>query len=318
MKIIVVDNVYLEEKHIQRLQSLGDLEVYSDLPKTTHELIERIEGADIAIVGWSQFTSDVINKAKILKMIAIWATTCHYVDLETARVKGIVVCHCPGYGTDAVAEHTIALLLTLIRQLPETDKHVRSGKFDWRPFSSRELAGKTLGIIGTGKIGLRVAEISKAFKMQILAYDKYPNLKKAKEIGMKYVDMPTLLKESDIITLHVTLTVETVNLIGKKEIAAMKDGAIIINTSQGKVIDEKALIDALQSRKLSGAGLDVFREEPPAKDNPLFKLENTILSPHTGFHTVEAIRRKTDILIDNIVKFIEDQPQNICQPIDLE
>ncbi len=150
--------------------------------------------------------------------------------------------------------------------------------------------------------------------MQILAYDKYPNLKKSKEIGMKYVDLDTLLLESDIITLHVTLTAETENLIGKKEIAAMKDGAIIINTAQGKVIDENALIDALKSRKLSGAGLDVFREEPPAKDNPLFKLENTILSPHAGFHTVEAIRRKTDILIDNIVKFVEGQPQNICQP----
>lgn len=312
MKLVIVDHVYLEEEHIKTLQSLGDLEIFNDVPKTHAELNTRIKGADIVIVGWSLFTKDVINTANTLKMIAIWATTCHYVDLEAARAKGIVVCHCPGYGTDAVAEHTVALLLALIRQLIEADKHVRSGKFDWRPFSGRELAGKTLGIIGTGKIGIRVAEITKAFKMQILAYDKYPNLKKAKEIGMKYVDLHTLLLESDIITLHVTLTAETENLIGKKEIAAMKDGAIIINTSQGKVIDEKALIEALQSGKLIGAGLDVFDEEPPAKDNPLFKLKNTILSPHSGFYTIEAIRRKTDILIDNIVKFVEGHPQNIC------
>lgn len=314
MKLVVVDHVYLEEQHINKLQSHGDLAIFEDLPTTPDELKERINDADIVVVGWSHLTKDVLNSAENLKMVAIWATTCHYVDLETARAKEIVVTHCPGYGTDAVAEHTFTLMLSLIKQLPKADKHVRSGEFDWRPFSGSELAGKTLGIIGTGKIGIRVAEISKAFKMQILTYDKYPNLNKAKEIGMKYVDLPTLLKESDIITLHVTLTAETENLIGKKEIAAMKDGAIIINTAQGKVINEKALIEALQSRKLTGAGLDVFGEEPPAKDNPLFNLENTILSPHSGFHTVEAIRRKTDILIDNIVKFIEGHPQNICQP----
>jgi D-3-phosphoglycerate dehydrogenase len=148
--------------------------------------------------------------------------------------------------------------------------------------------------------------------MQILGYDKYPNLKKAEEIGMKYVDLYTLLKESDFVTLHVTLTSETEGLIGKKEIEAMKKGAVIINTSQGKVIDEKALIDALKSGKLSYAGLDVFEEEPPAKDDPLFKLDNTILSPHIGFHTVEAAKRCTDICIDNVVKFLGGHSQNVC------
>jgi D-3-phosphoglycerate dehydrogenase len=145
-----------------------------------------------------------------------------------------------------------------------------------------------------------------------LGYDKYPNVKKAEEIGMKYVDLHTLLKESDVVTLHVTLTSETERLIGKKEIAAIKKGAVIINTSQGKVVDEKALVDALKSGKLSYAGLDVFEQEPPAKDNALFKLDNTILSPHIGFHTVEAAKRCTDICIDNVVKFLEGHKQNVC------
>ena len=314
MKLVVIDHVYLEEDHIKTLQSLGDLEIYSDLPETPNELKDRIKEADIVVVGWSHLTREVLNSAEHLQMVAIWATTCHYVDLEAAREKGIIVTHCPGYGTDAVAEHVFALMLALIRQVPRADKHVRNGEFDWRPFSGSELAGKTLGIIGTGKIGCRVAEISKTFKMQILAYDKYPNMKKAEEIGMKYVDLETLLKESDIVTLHVTLTPETERLLGKKEIDAMKDGAILINTAQGRVIDEAALNDALKSGKLSGAGLDVFDEEPPAKDNPLFTLDNTILSPHSGFHTVEAIKRKTDILVDNIVKFFKGHSQNICQP----
>ena len=312
MKIVIVDHIYLEEEHIKKLRSFSDLEIFEEPPKKPDELKERIRAADIVIVGWTNLTKNIIDSAKKLKMVSIWATTCHYVDLEAARERGIVVTHVPGYATEAVAEHAFALLLAAIRRLPSADKHVRTGDFDWRPFGGSELAGKTLGIIGTGAIGCRVAEIAKAFKMQILGYDKYPNLKKAKEIGMKYVDLYTLLKESDFITLHVTLTSETEGLIGKKEIEAMKKGAVIINTSQGKVIDEKALIDALKSGKLSYAGLDVFEEEPPAKDDPLFKLDNTILSPHIGFHTVEAAKRCTDICIDNVVKFLGGHSQNVC------
>lgn len=312
MKIVIVDHIYLEEEHIKKLRSLSDLEIFEEPPKKPDELKERIRVADIVIVGWTNLTKNIIDSAKKLKMISIWATTCHYVDLEAARERGIVVTHVPGYATEAVAEHAFALLLAAIRRLPSADKHVRTGDFDWRPFGGSELAGKTLGIIGTGAIGCRVAEIAKAFKMQILGYDKYPNLKKAEEIGMKYVDLYTLLKESDFVTLHVTLTSETEGLIGKKEIEAMKKGAVIINTSQGKVIDEKALIDALKSGKLSYAGLDVFEEEPPAKDDPLFKLDNTILSPHIGFHTVEAAKRCTDICIDNVVKFLGGHSQNVC------
>jgi len=312
MKIVVVDHVYLEEEHIKKLQSIGDLEVFENPPKTAEELKERIKEADIVIVGWSDLTKNVMDSAKRLKMVSIWATTCHYADLETAKERGIMVTHIPGYAMEAVAEHTFALLLAAIRKLPLADKHVRNGGFDWRPFGGIELYDKTLGIIGTGSIGCRVAEIAKAFKMRTLGYDKYPNVKRAEEIGMKYVDLYTLLKESDFITLHVTLTSETERLIGKKEIEAMKKGVVLINTSQGKVVDEKALVDALKSGKMSFAGLDVFGEEPPAKDNSLFKLDNTILSPHVGFHTTEAAKRCTDICIENVVKFLEGHLQNAC------
>jgi D-3-phosphoglycerate dehydrogenase len=315
MKIVVVDRVYLEEQHVKKLRSIADVEIFEDIPKTPNELKERIKEADIIIVGWSHLTKDVLNSAEKLEMVSIWATTCHYVDLEAARKKGIAVSHVPGYATEAVAEHVFALLLAAARKLLLADVHVRRGKFDWRPFRGWELTGKTLGIIGTGAIGCRVAEIGKAFKMKLLAFDKYPNFKRAEEIGMKYVDFQTLLKESDVITLHVPLTQETEGLIGKKEIEVMKNGCVLINTSQGKVIDEKALVDALRSRKLSYAGLDVFEEEPPPKDNPLFKLDNAVLSPHIGFHTVEAAEKCTDICIDNIVKFLEGHPQNLCQPV---
>ena len=315
MKIVVVDHVYLEEQHVKKLRSIADLKIFDDIPKTPNDLKERIKEADIVIVGWSHLTEGIIKSAEKLKMVSIWATTCHYVDLEAAKKRGIAVTHVPGYATEAVAEHAFAMLLAAARKLLQADRHVRRGEFDWRPFRGRELAGKTLGMIGTGAIGCRVAEIGKAFKMKLLAFDKYPNFERAEEIGMEYVGLQTLLKESDIITLHVPLTQETEGLIGKKEIEVIKSGCILINTSQGKIIDEKALINALKSRKLSCAGLDVFEEEPPQKDNLLFKLDNTVLSPHIGFHTVEAAKKCTDICIENVMRFLEGRPQNLCQPV---
>ncbi|MGA3192863.1 MAG: NAD(P)-dependent oxidoreductase [Candidatus Bathyarchaeia archaeon] len=313
MKIVVLDHVYLEERHVERLRSLGDLKVFEDPPKTSEELKERIREAQVVIVGWSNLTRSIMDSAENLRMISIWATTCHYVDLEAARERGIVVTHVPGYATEAVAEYTFALLLAAVRRVTLADKHVRDGKFDWRPFTGSELAEKTLGVIGTGAIGCRVAEIGRAFRMRVLGFDKYPNTKRAEEVGLKYVTLETLLQESDVVTLHVTLTPETEKLLGKKEIAAMKRGAVIVNTSQGKVIDQESLVDALKSGKLSYAGLDVFADEPPAKNNPLFKLGNTVLSPHIGFNTVEAEARCTDICIDNVAKFLEGKPQNVCQ-----
>ena len=315
MKIVVVDHVYLEEQHVKKLRSIADLKIFDDIPKTPSDLKERIKEADIVIVGWSHLTEGIIKSAEKLKMVSIWATTCHYVDLEAAKKRGIAVTHVPGYATEAVAEHAFAMLLAAARKLLQADRHVRRGEFDWRPFRGRELAGKTLGMIGTGAIGCRVAEIGKAFKMKLLAFDKYPNFERAEEIGMEYVGLQTLLKESDIITLHVPLTQETEGLIGKKEIEVMKSGCVLINTSQGKIIEEKALINALKSRKLSYAGLDVFEEEPPQKDNLLFKLDNTVLSPHIGFHTVEAAKKCTDICIENVMRFLEGRPQNLCQPV---
>ncbi len=312
MNIVVVDHVYLKDEHVKRLEALGSLKVFEEPPETADELKKRIGEADVVIVGWSHLNRDVIDSAKRLKMISIWATTCHYADHEAARERGIVVTHVPGYASEAVAEHAFALLLAAVRRLPAADRHVKDGLFDWRPFGGRELAGKTLGVIGTGAIGCRVAELGKAFGMRTLGFDKYPNPKRAAEIGLKYVDLQTLLKESDVVSLHVTLTPETEGMIGRKEIETMKQGVVVVNTSQGKVIDEKALAEALRSGKIFSAGLDVFAEEPPVKDNPLFRLDNVVLSPHVGFHTVEAVERCTDICIDNVVKFIEGHVQNAC------
>jgi phosphoglycerate dehydrogenase-like enzyme len=315
MKLVVVDHVHLNNGHIQRLRQMGELQVFSDPPKSDEELMERMRGAEIVIVGWSNITEQMLESLPNLRMIAIWATTCHYVDLEAAKKRGIVVTHVPGYGTEAVAEHAFVLLLASVRKLLSADRLVREGMFDWRPLRGSELAGKTIGIVGTGAIGFRVGEIARAFRMRILGYDILPNPKSAQDIGMEYVDFQTLLKESDVISLHVTLNTSSEHLFGKKEFEMMKDGAVLINTSQGKVVDEKALVDALTSGKLSCAGLDVFSEEPPSQDNPLFKLYNIVLTPHVGFHTSEAVERCSDICIDNVAKFLEGTPRNICASV---
>lgn len=312
MNIVVVDHVFLEKEHIEKLRSLGNLKVFDKPPKTAKELKARIKQADIAVVGWSNITREILDEARELKMVSIWATSCHYADLKACKEKEITVTHVPAYATEAVAEHVFALLFSAIRRILPADEHVRKGNFDWRPFGGIELYGKMLGIIGTGTIGYRVAEIAKVFGMQLLGYDKYPNLEKAEKIGLKYADLHTLLEQSDFITLHVTLTSETDQLIGKKEIQTMKKGVVIVNTSQGKVVDEKAMVEALKSGRISYAGLDVFREEPPAENNPLLKLENTVLTPHIGFHTFEAVKRCSDVCIENIVKFVEGHPQNTC------
>jgi len=314
MKLVVVDHVHLKDRHLEQLRRIGELQVFNDPPKSDDELKKRIGGADIVIVGWTNITKEILESLPNLKMIAIWATTCHYVDLAYAKKRGIVVTHVPGYGTEAVAEHAFVLLLATIRKLPFAYSLDRQGMFDWRPLKGAELAGKTIGIIGTGAIGFRVAEIAKGFRMRILGYDIVQNGERAQQIGMKYVDFQTLLKESDVISLHVTLTANSEHLIGKKEFEMMKNGAVLINTSQGKVADEKALVEALISGKLSCAGLDVFSQEPPAPDNPLFKLDNVVLTPHVGFHTSEAVERCSDICVDNVVKFVEGRQQNICAP----
>jgi D-3-phosphoglycerate dehydrogenase len=312
MKIVVVDHVYLDPKHLNRLKTLGEVEVFTDPPNSDAELKRRIRDAEIVIVGWSHLTEEIINSAPNLRMIAIWATTCHYADTKAARKRGITVTHVPGYATEAVAEHTFALLLAAIRHVVPADKHVREGKFDWRPFGGSELAEKTLGLVGTGAIGFRVGEIAKAFKMRLIGYDIVHNMKRAQEIGLEFVDLGTLLRESDFVSIHLTLTQETAGLIGKREIEMMKKGAVLVNTAQGKVVDEPALTTALRSGHLAYAGLDVFAEEPIGKGNPLLGLENTVLSPHIGFQTAEAVSRCTDFCIDNVKKFIEGHPENLC------
>lgn len=311
MKIVVTDPIFLEQDHIDRLEKLGTVQIYKDLPRSDEELIIRLTDSEIAIVGWINLTSKMIDELTRLKMISVWATGYDFVDVGAANKHGIIVSNVPGYGSEAVAEHVFAMLLSFARNIPAADRYVRMGNFDWRGFKGLELAGKTIGIIGMGSIGSRVAEIAGCFGMHVISFTAHTTGDKTKKSEVRFLPLEDVLGQSDILTIHVPLTTETEKMIGYRELGKMKKDAIIINTSRGKVIDEAALIDALKSGRIAGACLDVLAQEPNVKDNPLLDFDNVILTPHIAFHTTEALRRCTDICINNVEAFIKGAPQNV-------
>ncbi len=311
MKIVVTDAIFLEQDHIDRLNNLGTVQIHNDLPRSEKELISRLKDAEIAIAGWSIVTPEVINQLTQLKMISIWATGYDSVDIGAAKNRGITVTNVPGYASEAVAEHVFALFLSFTRKIPAADRYVKMGNFDWKEFRGFELAGKTIGIIGMGSIGIRVAEIARCFGLNVISFTAHPYKEKARKFEVRFLPLDDVLSQSDFLTIHVPLTAETEKMISYHEFGKMKKNAIIINTSRGKVIDEAALIEALKSGKITGACLDVLAKEPPVKDHPLLNFDNVILTPHIAFHTTEALGRCTDICIDNVEAFINGAPQNV-------
>jgi phosphoglycerate dehydrogenase-like enzyme len=278
MKIVVTDAIFLEQDHIDRLNKLGTVEIHNDLLRSEKELISRLKGAEIAIVGWSIVTPEVINQLTQLKMISIWATGYDSVDIGVAKNRGITVTNVPSYASEAVAEHVFALLLSFTRKIPAADRYVKMGNFDWKKFRGFELAGKTIGIIGMGSIGIRVAEIARCFGLNVISFTDHPYKEKAGRFEVRFLSLDEVLSQSDFLTIHVPLTAETEKMISHHEFGKMKKSAIIINTSRGKVIDEVALIEALKSGRITGACLDVIAKEPPVKDHPLLNFDNVILT----------------------------------------
>ncbi|MGA2916593.1 MAG: NAD(P)-dependent oxidoreductase [Sedimentisphaerales bacterium] len=312
-KIVVLDDVYLTKNHIEKLQKLGDVRIFKDNPSSEEETLQRLGDTEIAIVGWTNITETIIQKLPKLRMISVWATGYDYIDLKAATKNGIVVTNVPAYASESVAEHVFALILSVIRQIPQADKHVREGGYDWKQFQGIELAGKVLGVIGTGAIGRRVAEIGKCLGMKVIAVTAHPSKERAQKLGVKYVDFDTLLRESDVISVNVPLTSETDRLFNEEAFDKMKHSAIFVNTSRGKVVDESALYKALANGKLGGAGLDVLIG-PIDKHHPLFQLSNVVFTPHTGFYTNEALCRCTDICLENVECFLKASPRNVVNP----
>lgn len=299
LKVLVCDPV--SSKCIDILKSAG-LEVSYQPKISADELIKQIPEYDAVIVrSRTKITSSVIEAGKKLRVIGRAGVGLDNIDTETAAKKGIAVLNTPESSTEAVAELVLGLMLSLARKIPLGDKGIKEGRWLKGEMMGIELKGKTLGIVGLGRIGSRVGALAKAFGMNILVYDviQLPE-QLIKSLDAKVVDLDTLLSNSDFVTLHVPLTPETKHMMNRERFAKMKKGAYLINASRGEVVDEEALYAALKDGWLAGAALDVFEQEPPTSE--VVKLPNVVCTPHIGAQTVEAQDAAGELLAEKVIK----------------
>jgi D-3-phosphoglycerate dehydrogenase len=263
------------------------------------DLIRVCKNADGLLNQYALLTRKVFENLPKCKVISRYGVGVDSVDLKGATDLGVIVANVPDYCMDEVSNQTISMILTLLRKTAFLDQKVKSGHWDFRlGIPIYRTKGKTLGLIGSGKIGLEVAKKFSSFNVKVISFDPY--LEKAPE-GIELTDMGTLLKESDFISIHCPLNDATRHLIGEHEFRKMEKKPIVINTSRGPIIDEKALIEALKEGRISGAGLDVLEKEPPDSENPLLKMENVVLSPHIGFYSIESISELKRRAAENVV-----------------
>lgn len=275
----------------------------------------RIGDAQIVLINKTPITAELLDACPSLRLICVEATGYNVVDCEAARQRGIIVCNVPAYSTDAVAQFTFSLLLELCNRVGHHDDLVHRGDwckcpdFCFWDTPQMELAGKTMGIIGFGRIGRAVGKIASAFGMRVLAYNR-SRCPEGEALG-KYVDLPALLQASDIVSLHCPLTEETAAMINAKTLSQMKDGAILLNTARGGLVHESDLAAALHSGKLYAAAVDVVSAEPIREDNPLLTAPNCILTPHMAWAPIETRQRIIDCTVENIRAFLNGTPINV-------
>jgi glycerate dehydrogenase len=321
MKIVVLDGYTLNPGDLswEGFERFGDLTVYD---RTCYDgsredlVIERAREAEVVLTNKTILSRKVIESLPQLKYIGVLATGYNVVDIEAARERGIVVTNVPTYGTEAVAQMAIALLLEMCHHVGAHSESVKKGEWASNPdwcywkYPLIELAGKTMGIIGYGRIGQATGRIAQALGMKVLAYDKYVN-KDLESDTMRYVELDELLAQADVIALHCLLSEETEGIINKDTIAKMKDGVMIVNNSRGQLMVEEDLAAALNSGKVAGAALDVVSTEPIRMDNPLLKAKNCIITPHISWAPREARQRLMDIAVENLAQFLAGSPINV-------
>lgn len=318
MKIVILDG-YTEnpgDLSWEGFEALGELKVYERTSLTDiQEIIERIGDAQAVITNKTPIPREVFDACRDIRYIGVLATGYNVVDTQAAREYGIPVCNIPTYGTEAVAQFAIALLLEICHHIGHHNKVVHEGKWetnqDWCfwDYPLIELAGKTMGIIGFGRIGQATGKIAQALGMKVIAFDSYPN-EQGKRIA-SYVTMDELLAKSDVIALHCPLFPETQGIINKSNIEKMKDGVIILNNSRGPLIVEEDLAEALNSGKVYAAGLDVVSTEPIQKNNPLLKAKNCFITPHISWAPKESRQRLMDIAVSNLKAFVDGEALNV-------
>lgn len=289
----------------------SDVQVYDD--STNEELIERIQGARVVVTKELPVGADLLSQfPDTVKLIVEAGTGYNNIDLNAAKERGITVCNIPAYSTERVAHTVIMMILnfasTMQKQIGMLAKGDRSNFTQHLQVSHTEVNGKTLGVVGAGHIGMEVIKVAKALGMNILVHTRTP---KADGDGIRYVSLDELLEHSDYITLHCPLNDQTKHIINKEAIGKMKPSAVIVNTGRGPLINEADLCEALLSKRIAGAGLDVQEVEPPAEDSPLYTLDNVIITPHMGWKGLETRQRLVGIIRDNVQAFFKGEPINV-------
>ena len=318
MKIIVTDG-YVEnpgDLSWAPLEALGEVTYYDRIGLTDEdETIRRIGDAEIAVINKAPVTRKVIDSCPNLKLITVLATGYNVVDVAYAKEKGIPVCNVPNYGGYSVSQFAIALMLEACLHIGHHNQTVHDGKWqngnEWCywDYPLIELAGKTYGLLGCGKIGYHTAEAAKGLGMHVITYDKYPS-QAARDLGVEFVELDDLFARSDVLGLQMPLMEFNTGIIRKENIAKMKDGVILINNSRGQLVVEQDLADALNSGKVYAAGLDVVSTEPIKGDNPLLTAKNCIITPHISWAAQASRQRIMDITVDNIKAFLEGNTVN--------
>jgi phosphoglycerate dehydrogenase-like enzyme len=309
-KIVVPDDspiVLAASPAYPALLELGDVRHFDTLAGTEAALLERIRDAEIVvnIRSSAKFTAEVMESCQNLGLISIWGTGTDNVDLGAAARRGVAVTNTPGVSAFSVAEHALALMLAVARDIPAQDRAMRNRQ--WPRAGGIELRGKTLGVIGLGAIGRRFAELGRAIGMRVIAWTMHPRA----EAGLEQTGLDELLRTSGVVSLHVRLSAETRHMIGARELGLMKPTAILVNTARGAVVDEAALVQALTARQIAGAGLDVFAVEPLPSGHPLAELPNVVLSPHSAGITPEALNAGLQMAVDNVRAFLRGRPVNL-------
>lgn len=297
------------------LEPYGDVTVYTDRPTSFEQQIERAQGATCLLNsrGAVKWPGEVLRQLPSLRFITVFGIGTDSIDLVTAKELGITVSNIPGKTAPVVAEHAFALMLAAAKRVVFQTGEIRAGRWGTR-IDNVYLNGKTLGVVGAGPIGARMAALGKAIGMNVIAWTYNPTPERAANMGVEFVSFDDLLQRSDVVSLHLPLTDESRGMIGERELGLMKEGALLVNTGRGPLVDEAALLAALDSGHLAGAGLDVFAQEPLPADSPILSRQQVVLTPHNADSTPEGLDFLNLGAVENAIAFLEGKPQNVRNP----
>ncbi len=300
--------------HLDRLEPYGGVTLFTDRPRSLDEQIARVEGARVIMNtrGAVKWRRDALERLPDLRLIATCSIGTDMVDLAAAGELGVAVCNQPGKIAPYVAEHIIGLMFAAAKRAAYQTAELKAGRWGLR--KNVYLKGKTLGVIGTGNTGSEVARIANALGMKVIAWTYNPSPERARNLGVEFVELDDLLRQSDVVSIQVRLSDDSRGMLGGREFGLMKPGAIFVNGGRGELVDTDALVEALHSGRLAGAGLDVFDQEPLPPDHPILACEQVVLTPHIADQTPEGVESLNEGCVSNVIAFLEGRPQNVANP----